>query len=389
MVKNKEPIVLPSLIFSLYLILFPIDSALGELIGTISINNYIAIACLAVTLVFAIRRIIFKFDNFTIIYLVYVLYQVFSIIKGGYFFTNRNIIFLFYNFMTIIFIHVQWTEREKNNFKNMIILSMIVACYIIFTNINFNSSGRLYLSLGRNIDQNYLSANLIFGTAIITNSMIRAKKTIQRLIFAALLIWILVCIFYLGSRGSLFGNLVTAGLTIWLNRKSFNVLTTLIVVFSILIAVAAALIMLPDWIRERFSFSYMISDGGSGRLNLWKDFLNYYSGESLGEIIFGNGRGFIYDAYMITRNCTHNIFLKSLVEGGLIGFVLHIILFVELVITVNKSKSKDMIAIIAGYIGCGMFLDLDDYRIFPLMIIIIMMYKDEDYNFGYLRSKNK
>ena len=208
MVKNKEPIVLPSLIFSLYLILFPIDSALGELIGTISINNYIAIACLAVTLVFAIRRIIFKFDNFTIIYLVYVIYQVFSIIKGGYFFTNRNIIFLFYNFMTIIFIHVQWTEREKNNFKNMIILSMIVACYIIFTNINFNSSGRLYLSLGRNIDQNYLSANLIFGTAIITNSMIRAKKTIQRLIFGALLIWILVCIFYLGSRGSLFGNLV-------------------------------------------------------------------------------------------------------------------------------------------------------------------------------------
>ena len=133
----------------------------------------------------------------------------------------------------------------------------------------------------------------------------------------------------------------------------------------------------------------MISDGGSGRLTLWKDFLNYYSGESLGEIVFGNGRGFIYDAYMITRNCTHNIFLKSLVEGGLIGFILHIILFVELFITVNKSKSKDMSAIIAGYIGCGVFLDLDDYRIFPLMIIIIMMYKDEDYNFGYIRSKNK
>ena len=98
MEKTREPILLPAILFSIYLLLFPIDSALGELIGTISVNNYIAIVSLALTLVFAMKRIIFKFDNFTIINVIFVVYQFLIIIKGGYFFTNRNIIFLYYFF---------------------------------------------------------------------------------------------------------------------------------------------------------------------------------------------------------------------------------------------------------------------------------------------------
>ena len=117
MEKTREPILLPAILFSIFLLLFPIDSALGELIGTISVNNYIAIVSLTLTLIFAMKRIIFKFDSFTIIYVIFVVYQFLIIINGGYFFTNRNIIFLFYNFMTIIFVHVQWTDREKKIFK--------------------------------------------------------------------------------------------------------------------------------------------------------------------------------------------------------------------------------------------------------------------------------
>lgn len=385
MEKTREPILLPAILFSVYLLLFPIDSALGELIGTISVNNYIAVVSLALTLVFAMKRIIFKFDNFTIIYLIYVLYQFLIIINGGYFFTNRNVIFLFYNFMTIIFIHVEWTEREKKFFKYMILLSIIITCYIISTRINFNSSGRMYLVLGRNIDQNYLSSNLIFGTALIANSVFKAKRKLLKVFYVALILWIIVCIFFLGSRGSLLGNTVVILSVVWLNRKSFNAASVIIMLVSFVLAIIAGILFMPDWIAERFNISNMISSGGAGRTIVWRDYLYFYSKESLSKILFGYGRGFIYDtSSFVSGKCTHNVFLKSLIEGGIIGFILHTIMFVEMIITTMKAKSHDMIPIIAGYIVCGMFLDLDDYRILPLMIIIIMIYKDQAFCLEHL-----
>ncbi|MBQ7595443.1 MAG: O-antigen ligase family protein [Clostridia bacterium] len=390
MEKTRKPILLPAILFSIYLLLFPIDSALGELIGTISVNNYIAIACLVLTIMLAMKRIIFKFDNFMIIYIVFFIYQFLIIINGSYFFTNRNVIFLFYNFMAIILVHVQWTEREKKLFKYMIVLGTILACYVVFTHINFDSSRRLYLSIGRNIDQNFLSANLIFGTALAANSMFKAKKFYTKLFFFVLLIWSQVCILYLGSRGGLLGNLAVVITVIWLNRKTFNVRVVLISVISLLLIFAAAFLFMPEWIAERFNPFNMVESGGSGRLVTWKNYLYYYASESLPVIVFGYGRGFIYDrTSFVSGKCTHNIFIKSLVEGGIIGFILHALLFVELLITVFKAKSRDMLAIIIGYIVCGMFLDLDDYRILPLMIILIMMYKDESFSMEYLIPKKK
>ncbi len=390
MEKTKEPILLPAILFSVYLLLFPIDSALGELIGTVSVNNYVAVACLALTLMLASRRIIFKIDNLTIIYLIFALYQFLIIINGGYFFTNRNIIFLFYNFMAIIFIHVQWTDREKKIFKYMIALGAILACSVIFSHINFGSSWRLYLSLGRNIDQNFLSANLIFGTALSANSVFKAKKASAKLFFFLLLIWSIVCILYLGSRGSLLGNAAVIAVVIWLNRKSFSIRFVLIALICVALVAVAAVMFIPDWIAERFNFANMIESGGSGRITVWKNYLHYYSSESLPIIIFGYGRGFIYDrTSFVNGKCTHNIFLKSLIEGGIIGFILHALLFLELAITLGRAKYKDMLAVIIGYIVCGMFLDLDDYRILPLMIILIMMFKDESFSIEYLLPKKK
>lgn len=390
MEQKKEPIILPALLFSVYLLLFPIDSALGELIGTISINNYIAIVCLALTVVFAIKRIMFKFDNFTIIYLVYVIYQFLIMTNGGYFFTNRNIIFLFYNFMTIIFIHVKWTERELKLFKYMILISIVIACYIIISNVNFTASGRLYLSLGRNIDQNYLSANLIFGTALITNSFFKCKHKRTKVYFILLLIWILLCIFYLGSRGSLLGNLVVIIAIAWFNRDRLNAGRTLVILLLIAIIGAAAYMVLPEWIIERFKLSNMLQSSGSGRVQVWSDYLYIYSNGSLSNILFGFGRGYIYDTSSIVYGkCTHNIFLKALIEGGAIGFIISIIFLYQLFITASKAKTKEMLAIILGYIVCGLFLDLDDYRIFPLMIILIIMYKDNDYYFEYIFTRRK
>lgn len=390
MVKTREPLLLPAILFSIYLLLFPIDSALGELIGTISVNNYIAIACLALTLMLAMKRIIFKLDNFTIVYVAFVIYQFLIIINGGYFFTNRNLVFMFYNFMTIIFIHVQWTDREKKLFKYMIVLSTILVCSIIFSHINFGSSRRLYLSLGRNIDQNFLSANLIFGTALVSNSIFKAKKSYIKFFFFALLIWNLICILYLGSRGSLLGNIAVIFTVMWLNRKTVNIKAILISVILVSLVIAAALMLMPEWIIERFNIFNMVESSGSGRLTVWKNYLYYYSSESLPVILFGYGRGFIYDrTSFVYGKCSHNIFIKSLVEGGIIGFILHTFLFVEMIITTLKAKSHDMLAVIIGYIVCGFFLDLDDYRILPLMIILIVMYKDESFSIEYLIPRKK
>lgn len=91
-------------------------------------------------------------------------------------------------------------------------------------------------------------------------------------------------------------------------------------------------------IAQRFS----ADDGGSGRSRLWESGLQFFYDSP----VFGIGI-FNYLPYSVSKfgypAHMHNTFLDTLVEGGVVGFVLYSLVFIILIITYfnNRKRIKD------------------------------------------------
>lgn len=145
----------------------------------------------------------------------------------------------------------------------------------------------------------------------------------------------------------------------------------------------------PDWIKERFNIINMLNSSGSGRTEVWLQFLTIYASGSSFEVLFGFGRGSIYyfNELGMTKYCTHNIYLKALIEGGVIGVLFFVLLVISIFVYIKKTRNYTLIALIGGYMICGIFLDLDDYRIFPLLIITLLLFGDTEYYLSFKKNK--
>lgn len=370
---NTRNIGVGSFIFALFLALFPIDSALGNIIGSMSLNNYVAMAALLAVVLFSHKRMRFAYENVFSVIIIYLAYCIVTIVLGPDIFGSRNLVFVIYMLIAIVLGSVAWTKDEVELFRRSIILGLVVVISIVFSRFDRDSLGRLYITIGRNIDQNYLCTNLIFATAILSEN-ITAKR--YRRLSLVLLILEFVTIVMLGSRGGLLGNLVVLAVYFVLRtRHTWKVCIALIAVYFIVFVLFSD--KLPSWIVERFDFKKIIHGTGSGRTIIWSDYLNKFKESSLSEKLFGHGRGIIYDRDFY-RIATHNMFLKALIEGGILGLIAYGLFLLYMFCYAAKRRDFKSVAFIAGYIVSGMFLDLDDYRVFPVMIILTVMFVKND-----------
>lgn len=371
----ERRISLPAWIFAGFLLLFPIDSALGTLSGP-SVNNDIAVLCMAVTVLFYADRVRFTRNLMTDVYIGYILFQTVSIVYGGALFSDRNLLFLFYSVMALLLAHYSWSTAEKRLIGAAILGGVLLAVALTADQVDFSGSGRLFLSLNRRMDPNYLCANLIFGTVLIARLLFSVRSRMSRLLLRLLLAAEFGCILAFGSRGGLLGNLAAALTVFWVHRRARPA--------AYWAAWAAALIgaavwlrcagLLPAWLTDRFDPVRMIQDGGAGRLTIWADYLRHYGGGSPGQLLFGYGRGAIYVPECGSAHCTHSIYLKALIEGGMVGALLQLLLIVASFDRIRRSGNSELYALLIGYCICGLFLDLDDYRIFPLLMLLLSVF---------------
>lgn len=363
-------------LFGLYLLLFPIDSALGQLLGRVSVNNYVAILSLAAAVIFCGNRFRFTFHGVTALYWAYLLYCCANgALQGRDLLSNRNLIFFFYGGMTVILHHFRWTAAEKKFLGQAVFAGLILAMAVILANVDPDASGRLYLALGRNIDQNYLCANFIFATALLMKGLFAAEKRWHRAVVLLLLAAEFLCMLYLGSRGGVIGNAAVVAASLWLHRDRIRFSHILFTLPAVLLLLLAAC-LLPQWMRERFDPVNILESGESSRIFLWRAYLKLYSAGGLGQLLFGYGRGVVY-AYAETGiiNCTHSIYIKALAEGGIVGLSLFLTLLGAVVFRCVKEKNSFTLSFVLGFLVCGIFLDLDDYRIFPLMILLCQIFE--------------
>ncbi len=148
------------------------------------------------------------------------------------------------------------------------------------------------------------------------------KKKWIKLAILGLLAGNMYCLLFSFSRGGYIGFL--AGLVF---LGTFKERKLLIVVLALVIGYGA---LLPTAVRERIAMTYdedsgSVDSSSEGRLDLWRDAAQLF----LENPVIGTG----FDTYAYLHRVggfqdTHNIYLKVLVETGLIGLALFLALLV-------------------------------------------------------------
>lgn len=346
----------------LFLILFPIDSSLRMLIGIVSPNNYIALLFIVWTLLFRFHRIN-KAKIVDLFFIFYFFYQLILILTGPDLFNDRNLVFLLSYIFGLVVGAANWEPGELLIIRKSFIIGLLPVIIITLSSINL-FHGRMSFVVSEEMDQNYLSANLIFGISILLSLINLSKKTIKKILYIFLLICSILSIVLLGSRGGVLG--VTAIVLSYYAfiEKRRKLLILLIIFALVLLLFPYYSHYLPEWIRNRFAVRSMLDMQNNNRIQIWIDCISHFKSSSLLQQFFGEGRG---AGRYISWNVTHNIYIKMLIDGGILGITLMFVFYYSLFRIAQKNKNRVAIIALIGYLVCGFFLDLDNYRIFGVL----------------------
>jgi O-antigen ligase len=271
-----------------------------------------------------------------------------------------------------------YTKKDYNTIITSIIISGLIVSVYIFYNLSqgiTTEQERISIATGdRNADPNHVAASMLFPLILLfqsrTNTILKIS-TISVMLFALLLT---------GSRGALIG-LSCGILYLFFHAKvpiKTKIINALLAILLSIILFVYLLPLLPSAISQRFSMELLISTGGSGRANLWKDAISMF----LQKPLWGHGYS-LYQSISLYDNAAHNIYIQLLVETGIIGVSLFLT-FITSIIRISKANS-----ILAGTIAvlvASTFLGTLGYPYFWLALFVpmirILEEKEGENNYG-------
>lgn len=369
---SRRKLSLSGLLLTLSFFVIPFDAYLG--------SQNLSFITIGILLLFMLSRAIecslkgitikFKFNIVT----VYLAYNVFSalygMIKIGA--TYNNLLFLSMVCFFVVFVCWPASARELQCITSVSVVQMVVFIAICFRYVSI-ADGSIYMGIRDIVDPNYLVTNSLLMIAFFLYKFQQTKRTsvVYTLIQACILFLYIVCIAFIGSRG----GLVTACAVIvvyllFQTRKPLCALLFLAVIG--IIGLILFFNLLPSYITERFTLHHILQDGGSGRLTIWGNYLSYYLEQNLDFWLFGAGRDVpptqIYLPEFGVVYYSHNLFIKALIEGGIVGLTLLVGSIVYLLKKGIANKNGIFVATLIAFVVGAIFLDLDNMRIFYLIL---------------------
>jgi len=353
----------------LYLLLLPIDAALGNILGSISIINYLIIFFVTFRLILLfkenlnVKRLVNI--NIPFIYFMYYIVSIIWAISSDL--SKWHIFTLIASFIMFAFLAIDvYNDSEHIFLKESVYLSGIIFIIISLLSLDIHLSNRFTLSIGRYMDPNYLSTGLVLITAVIMDKILKKEHRSINLIILMLLIMI---VFITGSRGGLLAN-ITVILTFYIvdRDKIYNKIYVFLLGFIMFVLIFNfSYNYIPNWIINRFSINEILSDQGSGRIDIWLNSISYYKDLPILRLIFGTG--FATFSY-ISLNTTgvlkvaHNIYIQSLLEGGIVGLLITIFVIINAMQNALKNNNMYVFAAIIGVAMGGLTLDIHVTRFF-------------------------
>ena len=359
-------------LLALSFFVIPFDAYLG--------SQNLSFITIGILLLFMLSRVIecsvkgiaikFRFNIVT----AYLAYNVFSALYGALKVgaTYNNL--LFFSMVCFFVVFVCWpvSARELQCIASVSVVQMVVFIGICMRYVSF-AYGSIYMGIRDIVDPNYLVTNSLLMIAFFLYKFQQTKKisVVYALIQVCILFLYIVCIAFIGSRGGLVtACAVIVAYLLLQTRKPLRAVLFLAVIG--IIGLILFFNLLPSYITERFTLQHILQDGGSGRLTIWSNYLSYYAEQNLDFWLFGAGRDVpptqIYLPEFGVVYYSHNLFIKVLIEGGIVGLALLVGSIVYLLRKGIVNKNGMFVAALIAFVVGAIFLDLDNMRIFYLIL---------------------
>lgn len=221
--------------------------------------------------------------------------------------------------------------------------------FYTFSIINFISLASI-IFLGYIESISYMRFGYAMLPTVLVSIYALYENRSKKLIWLILIILSFLLMFIYGSRGPLLGLLIFLIIILFFNA---NVTIVKKILFLMLLILSYVYLFIFNGIGKFLDFLYFdlnfktysiiklrmmidrgLAESSSGRDELYKNF----SSQILENPIFGNGIGITQELWGITP---HNIFLQTLLEFGIIGLVITIVLGILYINILAKIRKAD------------------------------------------------
>ena len=282
--------------------------------------------------------------------------------------------------ITVLIQNNSFSLTLKDKLFKAVIFSGVIYLFILF----FFSESQIYtdrkiISFGKfgGMDPNewccYMIAPVVLALSFFFKKEVNIVVKILIVIFEGLVLY--GCVLS-GSRGGLLSILVSIVLSLlYFLRNNLKRISAILLCVILLIGIFVIYILprLPDVLLERFKLENILSNGGSGRIDIWKESIQYLL-ENPFRLFLGCG---VYGAQKIPGT-SHNQYLQVIVDNGLIGALAYIAFLISIF---NAAKNKDKVILIC-FLGIQFaLLFLSGYAWFKAVwmtyLLVVLDFKKE------------
>lgn len=376
-----------SAILALYVAFLPIATGLTGLIGSISPLNYIAALYFVVSFAELLRHPhpLFK-KEFFLIYL-YFAYTAASFLWNG----DKQIEWQLTTFLTTALLFAfaaghGYNEKELKLFVIASLVSIAIVFAVVAANFPTHSI-RMVVRIVETMDPNDFGCGLCVVIAMVMTMSLEKKNRWMLLVLVLLFMTVILS----SSRGAM---LMVTVMTLWwigaATAKKKMWVPLIPIALGSLLAIAV-FVLFPEkfnlsektikYIVGRLNPVVLLKDGGAGRTEIWRAALDTFLHSTPMRMLFGNGHGsFVQTVHFQFTSKTylseaHNMYLKALIEGGIVGLLLLLSAFLQIFIySIKRHNLWGTLAVI-GFAVEGISLHAQVFRVFAWAFIVAAIYK--------------
>lgn len=376
---TRERIIWKDYLYLLFVICLPLSWA-SFVIG--SFYRFISIAIILVYVLSVRGKIYLNPDNsnFRRALVYFAIFTMLTIIWGTNMTEGLKNIFGMSLLLAIAYIFAaqKFSPVQQNAIDNCWIFAGAIAAILFLTggstSVGIYGSRRTLQILGTATDPNEFGGIFVVTIPVAIHLFFNSDRKVKKIALFLLSLVELYAVLLTGSRGALFGVIIAILFTLLKDgRISPKRLITIVIIALVAIPVVYIYILplIPGDVAKRLTIQAILEDSGSGRSRIWRQgFATFIQGNPL-RVVFGYGAGglFISNQYGSTGTM-HNQLLQVLVNYGIVGLVLYIILCYKTFVSIKRNNATYYGAFL-GMMAFSLTLTMSvTYK--PLWILLMM-----------------
>ena len=368
----------------LFILFIPMSWAVF-IVGSVYRNVTLLLAAILLLAINGTMRLTGKNGNTLVVWSVYVLYTFVALVWSTDFsrsFNNCLGMLLVY-VIALTFSHAE-VNKIAPRYYDVAWILVGVTCVLFFlfgsteTINEYTTRGTLVI-LGNKTDPNEFSGTFCITASVGAYYAMTGKKWWVRVLNFIAVLFELYVIFAAGSRGALIAAVAAIFVTLFFGIKptvKHVVSVTLILLVTVVIVVYAVLPLLSEDVMERFTVQAILEDGGRGRSSIWKSGLSTYMSGGPFRLLFGFGYGgVVAEGFYDDTATMHNQFIQILINYGLVGFLLYLVLLARCFFQLVRHNRKYLGGFM-GMMALSMTLSLPPtYK--PFWVLLVMAFVSE------------